>query len=55
MVIRCALNYTLTDLGKAEEDNPHKDFIDALRYVLSGDTSYLDNEIKTQNAGGAWS
>jgi len=53
--IRCALNYTLTDLGKAEEDNPHKDFIDALRYVLSGDTSYLDNEIKTQNAGGAWS
>ena len=52
--IRCALNYTLTDLGKAEEDNPHKDFIDALRYVLSGDTSFMDRTPQPHHAGGAW-
>jgi hypothetical protein len=52
--IRCALNYTLTDLGKADEDNPYRDFIDCLRYVLSSDTPWLDPEQKTVSGGGAW-
>lgn len=53
--IRCALNYTLTDLGKADEDNPYRDFIDCLRYVLSTDTPYVDVQAQSTQGGGAWS
>jgi len=53
--IRCALNYTLTDLGKSDEDNPHRDFIDCLRYVLSTDTPYIELEVLSIQTGGAWS
>lgn len=52
--IRCALNYTLTDLGKADEDNPYRDFIDALRYLLSSDTPYIDPTQSGVIGGGAW-
>lgn len=51
--IRCALNYTLTDLGKADEDNPYRDFIDALRYLLAMDTPYLDLNRSNVRGGGA--
>ena len=51
----CALNYTLTDLGKADEDNPFRDFIDALRYTVSGDLPYVDQTPGAANQqGGAW-
>ena len=53
--IRCALNYTLTELGKADENNPYRDFIDALRYLLSGDTPHLDMDQNCVSGGGAWS
>lgn len=52
--IRCALNYTLTDLGKKEEDNPNADFIDADRYLNSGDTPYVDLSKSGEESGGAW-
>lgn len=52
--IRCALNYTLTELGKADEDNPFRDFIDALRYVLSGEVPYVETEKSGVMGGGAW-
>jgi hypothetical protein len=52
--IRCALNYTLTDLGKADEDNPHRDFIDALRYLNAGATPHFDRESSSVSGGGAW-
>lgn len=52
--IRCALNYTLTDLGKADEDNPNRDFIDALRYLNAMDTPHMDRETSAVSGGGAW-
>lgn len=52
--IACALNYTLTDLGKADEDNPYRDFIDSLRYLLSSDTPYIDVTASMVTGGGAW-
>lgn len=52
--IRCALNYTLTDLGKSDEDNPYRDFIDCLRYLLSSDTPFIPPETGTDSGGGAW-
>lgn len=52
--IRCALNYTLTDLGKSDEDNPHRDFIDCLRYLLSSETPFLDPQHNAAGGGGAW-
>ena len=52
--IRCALNYTLTDLGKSDEDNPYRDFIDSLRYVLSTDTPFIDATQNAVSGGGAW-
>lgn len=52
--IRCALNYTLTDTGKGDAENPNKDFIDALRYLLSMDTPYVDVETSGSSGGGAW-
>lgn len=51
--IRCALNYTLTDLGKADEDNPHRDFIDADRYLNSGDTPFIDPHRGALDEGGS--
>jgi hypothetical protein len=53
--IRCALNYTLTDLGRSDEDNPHRDFIDCLRYVLSSATPYMEpGDTNASSGGGAW-
>lgn len=52
--IRCALNYTLTDLGKADEENPFKDFIDAARYLFSADTPYIAPDSGADTGGGAW-
>lgn len=52
--IRCALNYTLTDLGKADEDNPFRDFIDALRYLLAMPTPWRDATRSAVSGGGAW-
>lgn len=51
--IQCALNYTLTDLGKSDEDNPYRDFIDADRYLNSMDTPYIDVEGSQVSGGGA--
>lgn len=53
--IRCALNYTLTDTGKGDAENPNKDFIDAARYLLSMDTPWVDVESAGESGGGAWS
>jgi hypothetical protein len=52
--IRCALNYTLTDLGKADEDNPNRDFIDADRYLNSGETPFIDMDAAEVVGGGGW-
>lgn len=52
--IRCALNYTLTDLGKADEDNPFRDFIDSMRYLNSADTPFVDAKQGVVSAGGSW-
>lgn len=53
--IRCALNYTLTELGKADEDNPYRDFIDALRYAVSGELPYVEpRRAGDKQSGGAW-
>ncbi len=51
--IACALNYTLTDLGKADEDNPSRDFIDSDRYLNSSDTPHIDIEGSQVNGGGS--
>jgi len=50
--IRCALEYSLTDLGKADEDNPHRDFIDADRYLNSAETPYVDFAASQVSGGG---
>lgn len=50
--IACASNYTLTDLGKADEDNPYRDFIDADRYNNAQDTPYIDVEASQVSGGG---
>jgi hypothetical protein len=53
--IRCALNYTLTELGKADEDNPYRDFIDALRYAVSGELPFVESGgAAGVRSGGAW-
>jgi hypothetical protein len=52
--IRAALNYTLTDLGKADEDNPHRDPIDADRYLNSGETPFMESTPNPNGSGGAW-
>jgi hypothetical protein len=52
--IRCALNYTLTDLGKADEDNPYRDFIDTARYLFAMDTPHVNPEVAADHGGGAW-
>ena len=52
--IRCALNYTLTDLGKADEDNPNRDFIDADRYLNSGETPFIDPDMPECMGGRGW-
>lgn len=51
--IACALNYTLTDLGKADEDNPSRDFIDSDRYLNSSETPHIDIEGSQVNGGGS--
>lgn len=52
--IRCALNYTLTDLGKSDEDSPWRDFIDSARYLVSGPMPHVDRETAAESGGGAW-
>jgi len=53
--IRCALNYTLTDLGKADEDNPNRDFIDADRYLNNGgETPFIDPAMPECMGGRGW-
>lgn len=52
--IRCVLNYTLTDLGKKEEDNPYADFIDADRYLNASDTPFVEMARAQESGGGSW-
>lgn len=52
--IRAALNYTLTDMGKKEQDNPHADPIDSDRYLNSGETPFMDLQTAGGGSGGAW-
>lgn len=53
--ITCALNYTLTDLGKKDEDSPWADFIDSARYLFSSPTPYVECDAAGQQVGGgAW-
>ena len=40
-------------LGKADEDNPNRDFIDADRYLNSGDTPHVDFQASQVSGGGA--
>ena len=51
--IQCVLNYTLTDLGKSDEDSPHRDFIDADRYLNSAETPYIDQDAGQVRGGGS--
>ena len=53
-LIHCILNYTLTDLGRSDEDNPFRDFIDSWRYLNSGETPYVDLEKPLLVGGGSW-
>ena len=57
--IRCALNYTLVDAGKsgmpkADEGSPYRDFIDADRYLNSGETPFIDPDMPECMGGRGW-
>lgn len=52
--IRCALNYQLTPESKSSEDDPHRDFIDAARYLFAMDTPFIDPVRAADPGGGSW-
>ena len=53
--IRCALNYALSETGKADESNPWRDFIDAARYLFSMGTPFIEADGKGVGySGGSW-
>jgi hypothetical protein len=53
-LIRCAMNYSLTDKQKMDEDSPYRDFIDSLRYLLSMPAVFHDPAVPAAVGGRGW-